>query len=178
MNDFELDLKIIDTIEKGHNNFNALYRKVGGSRAKFSEHLAGLVEDDTIKKDPKDGQYFLNDIKLHRLDEHGTKALEEIISLTIPKNIKKMSDTKLLQIFIESTINDLTNCMMLQFLSLVSPNATSHTIQTITNQRLKILHKLIKSRIDIIEKRDPDHNLLFRFYKLLEKQLEKNNIKT
>jgi len=175
MDDFELELKIIDNIEKGCTNFNALYRKVGGSRAKFSKHLAGLVDDDTIKKDGKDGQYLLNDIKLHRLDEHGTKAFEEIISLTIPKNIKKMSDTKLLQIFVESTIDDLTSCSITHFLRLIS---TDQTTQTITNQRLKLLYKLIKSKIEILKKRDPDLRLLFIFSQSIQKKLTENYIKT
>ncbi len=174
MDNFELDLKIINEIFKGHNNFNGLYRKIGGSRAKFSKHVRELVESETIKKITKDGKtrYFLNEIMHHKKAKEMITQIDYRISIYHKRN-KKIPDTKLLQIFVRDTIKDLTFYSIFHLYTLLP---TFETDLTLDNRKLKMLSKLIKARIDILQDRNPE--LLFMFHKLIENQLIKNNVET
>jgi len=174
MDNFELDLKIINEIFKGCNNFNALYLKIGGSRQKFSKHVKELVESETIKKITKDGktQYFLNDVKHHKKSKEMITHIDRKISIYQKRN-EKFSDKKLLQIFVKETIYDLTFYSIFHLYTILPAYETDLTMD---NRKLKALSKVIKARIDILQKRNPD--LVFMFSELIKNQLIKNNIKT
>jgi len=110
MDNFDLDLEIIQAIQKGNHNFNEIFRAVKkGSKTTFANHIEELVESETIKKITKDGktQYFLNEIKHHEISKEMITQIDRKISIYQKQN-KKFSDKKLLQIFVKETIHDIT----------------------------------------------------------------------
>lgn len=175
MDNFDLDLEIIQAIRKGNHNFNEIFRGVKkGSKTTFANHIEELVESETIKKITKDGksQYFLNEIINHEKSKEMFTHIDRKISIYQKQN-KKFSDKKLLQIFVRDTIKDLAFYSIFHLYTLLP---TFETDLTMDNKKLKMLSKLIKARIDILQDRNPE--LLFMFHKLIENQLIKNNIKT
>jgi len=174
-----LDFEIVYAIKSGHHSFSKIWDNVkpcSGSKKTFSEHLPQLVKSSVLKKviENKKSQYYLNDyVEFEKSKDNFIQAKKEIEN--IKKMGKKLSDKKLLQIFMNDTIANLIMRSSFHFGLLMSHNKTlenlnkNKILKNLNKNRLEILDKLIETRIDILLKRDED--LLIVFFDLVDDNL-------
>lgn len=165
-----LDFEIVYAIKSGYHSFSKIWDNVkpcSGSKKTFSEHLPQLVKSGVLKKviENKKSQYYLNDyVEFEKSKDNFIQAKKEIEN--IKKMGKKLSDKKLLQIFMNDTIANLIMRSSFHFGLLMSHNKI---LENLNKNRLEALDKLIKTRIDILLKRDED--LFIVFFDLVDDNL-------
>jgi len=158
---YEIDFEIVYTILNGHHQFNKVWEKVNGigSKQTFSNHLTELVQEQVIVKRMVNGkpEYHINEIKIYETDKKIKKQIDKDIKL-ITQNHKKKSDKVVLKKFVIDTIKDLTFHSLYHF-DTIMPSYQTDKRADIHKQ--KMLDKLIKTRIDILQKRDPKLLIVF-----------------
>jgi len=171
-----VDFEIIYAVKDTH-TFTKIWEKVKriGSKQTFSKHLKALVESKVIKKITKNGkpEYWIND---PFTGDYEQKKLElefaEKEITRIKNKSKKLSDKKLLELFVSDTVANLL--MHSSFhLDLLMPHAK--TIEFLNRGRFEKLDEMIKTRMDILMKRDG--KLLIVFYDIVDDILQ-NKLKT
>jgi len=171
MSKYDIDFEIIYVIKNGNHRFGKIWTEIKkskiGAKQTFSNHLAQLVKDEVIAKriENKIPQYFLNEIEHYDKAEQMREQIQNKISLII-KNNKKYSNKKLLKIFVKETKMDLTFYSVFHFTTLMPSYQTDKVIDA---KKLELLDKVIKTRIDILQKRDP--KLVIMFNDLIKNQL-------
>lgn len=171
MRKYDIDFEIIYTIKNGNHRFSEIWTKIKkskiGAKQTFSDHLSKLVEDEVIVKriENKKPQYFLNETEHYDKVELMNEHIEDAINRMKKRN-KKFSDKKLLEIFIKETIMDLKFYSTWKFSTLM-PSFQSEI--HIDSKKLELLEKVIKTRIDLLQKRDP--KLVIMFNDLITNQL-------
>ena len=161
MEQTDIDLEIVNTIKNGYNNFGKIWQKVKGigSKQTFSNHLAQLVKDDVIEKKIVNGkpQYFINEIDHIIRSEIFEDRIKEEINL-IKNSKKKTSDKTVLKYCIERTQRDLVFLALFQFDTLLT---TFESDKRVNDKHIKLIQKLIKTRINFLQKRDPELVIMF-----------------
>jgi DNA-binding HxlR family transcriptional regulator len=176
----DIDLEIVNTVRTGHHNFSRIWEKVKGigSKQTFSNHLSQLVKEDVIEKRTVNGkpEYHLFET------EHIFKS--ELFESRIKEEIKIMKDSKkkkpdklVLKIMISRTKRDLVFYSLFVLDNLLT---TFEVDKRVNDKHMKLLQKLIKTRINYLNKRDPELLIMFSdlirkdFYNLpMVKELEK-----
>lgn len=167
-----LDFEIVYAIKSGHHSFSRIWdniKKGSGSKKTFSEHLPQLVKSGVLKKkiEKNRSQYYLNDYVEFEKSKNSFDNVKKEIE-NIEKTSKKLSDKKLLQIFVNDTLKNLIVHSSFHF-DLLLPHNKTH--ENLNKHRLNMLDELIKTRVDILLKRDEDEDLLIAFYDLVDDTL-------
>ena len=182
MESYDMDLEIINTVKKGHHKFTETFNQVKDkikSKTTFSNHLEQLVNSGIIKKTTKDKKphYEIADSYPFDITEKMINKIELEIS-NIKEKSMKIPKTKLLGKFVNDTVKDLRfysvfhfesflfsefadNQTLTEMLTNLSTVPYEQNLKTITNQKLKMLDKLIGTRIAILQKRDPKSLVTF-----------------
>ena len=168
----DYDFEIVYAIKQGHHHVNEIYNQVyrfNKSKFKFSNHIDMLVKAGLIKKTTKDKRPYFS---VGKIDEDksldfgilgkgvdlGTfEDFKEIIdsikkeTVNLEKKTKKYSDKKLLQESKDDIVAYLNQLSYAVFRGLVA----KHKIEQIQmHEWEKELRQLIKTKIQLLEKRD------------------------
>jgi DNA-binding HxlR family transcriptional regulator len=169
MEQTDIDLEIVNTVRTGVHTFSRIWEKVKGigSKQTFSNHLTQLVKDDVIEKRIEKGkpQYYLFETDHIFKSELFEDRIKEEINWI--KNSKtKKPDKVILKHCIERTQRDLVFLSLFSFDNLLT---TFESDKRVNEKHIKLIQKLIKTRIDFLQKRDPE--LLIMFSDLTRKDL-------
>jgi DNA-binding HxlR family transcriptional regulator len=167
MEQSDIDLEIVNTVKNGLHHFGKIWEKVKGigSKQTFSKHLTQLVKDDVIEKRMVKGkpEYWLFETEHLFKSKLFEDRIKEEINL-IKNSKKKPSDKSILKHFIERTQRDLIFHSLFNFDNLLT---SFESDKRINDKHIKLIQKLIKTRIDYLQKRDPE--LLIMFSDLVRK---------
>jgi hypothetical protein len=168
-----LDFEIVYSVQKGNNSFSDIWYSIpkgNGSKITFSKRLPQLVKSKVLIKKimKKKTQYFVNrDLNFTEIKESFIKAENEIQN--IKKKGKTLSEKKLLETFVRDTIANMILIASFRF-DMLMPHYETHG--NLNEQRIQMLEKLVKTRIDILTKRSKsDEELLISFYDLVDDNL-------
>ncbi|MBC8503023.1 MAG: hypothetical protein H8D35_07890 [Nitrosopumilus sp.] len=180
MKQTDIDLEIVNTIRTGYNTFSKIWEKVKGigSKQTFSNHLSQLVKEDVIEKRIVNGkpEYHLFETEHIFKSELFESRIKEEINI-IKNSKKKISDKLVLKHCIERTKRDLIFYSLFTLDNLLT---SFESDKRVNEKHMKLLQRLIKTRIDYLNKRDPELVIMFSdlirkdFYNLpMVKELEK-----
>ncbi len=172
---FDIDYEIVYTIKSGYNRYNKIWEKVKGigSKQTFSNHLSQLVKDDVIKKMMIKGkpEYFVDEDSHHETPLLMKQKINDEIDY-IKNSKKKVSDKVVLKLFVKRAKMEIV-LLAGESLKLLMP--MYETDKQIANSNIKMLNKIMKFRIDYLQKRDPE--LVIMFNDLILKTLDEVNQK-
>lgn len=169
MEQTDIDLEIVNTVRTGHHTFSRIWEKAKGigSKQTFANHLTQLVEDGVLEKRIVNDkpEYHLFEVK-HILDSKLFESrIKEEINI-IEKSKKKTPDKKILKHCIERTKRDLVFVSLFTFDNLVT---TYESDKKVNDKHIRLIQRLIKTRINYLQKRDPE--LVIMFSELTRKDL-------
>jgi hypothetical protein len=172
---FEIDYEIVYTIKSGYNKYNKIFEKTKGigSKQTFAKHIRKLVEDNVIKKTMVKGkpEYFVDEDSQHQTPLLMKERINEEIDM-IKNSKKKVSDKSVLKHFVKRAKMEII-ILASQNLKLLMP--MYETDKRIANSNIKMLNKILKFRIDYLQKRDPE--LVIMFNDLINQTLDEVNQK-
>ncbi|MCJ8306827.1 MAG: hypothetical protein HRU07_07255 [Nitrosopumilus sp.] len=170
---FDIDYEIVYTVKSGYNQFNKIWSKVKGigSKQTFSKHLAQLVKDETISKKIVKGkpEYVVSDDEHYKTPIMMKERINDEIN-HMENSKKKVSDKVVLKLFVERAKMEIV-ILATENLKLLMPLYESD--KGIAKNNIKMLSKILKYRIDYLQKRDPE--LVILFDNLIKKSLDEVN---